>query len=184
MTRHLSPEEFVDALDGTASGTAAAHVQDCAACRDELAALRSTVEETRAVESFEPSPLFWDRFSARVGEATRALTPEPWWKGAWRPLVAATAAAGLLTLGFLLKPMSPLTPLVQERATSGPELTSLSDDDGSWSLMLTLASDLEWSDASQGAAPAEGTADAMIDELSAAQREELIRLLEKGIGDL
>jgi hypothetical protein len=70
MTKHLSPEEFVDALEGTASSVSATHLRECESCRAELADMRSVLDDARAVEASEPSPLFWDHFSARVKGAT------------------------------------------------------------------------------------------------------------------
>ena len=44
--------------------------------------------------------------------------------------------------------------------------------------------EMEWDEVRQAVAPVEGTADAMLAELTPAQREALARLLEKEIGDL
>jgi hypothetical protein len=43
---------------------------------------------------------------------------------------------------------------------------------------------MEWDEVRQAITPVEGTADAMIEELTPAQLDALARLLEKEIGDL
>ena len=190
MTRHLSPEEFVDALEGTSTASAA-HLAECAECREELASLQVTLGDARHVEASEPSPLFWDHFSARVKQATAA---EPvgagwsWGRWVWKPIVAAMAAAGALAIGLSMRPGS--QPAVSGAGPVQPatELASVAvpgfEDDGSWSLVTALASELDWNELSQAAEPAEGTVDAMIDELTAEQREALAKLLQKEMGAL
>jgi hypothetical protein len=47
-----------------------------------------------------------------------------------------------------------------------------------------LASELDWNELRKAAEPAEGTVDAMIEELTSEQREALARLLQKEMGAL
>jgi hypothetical protein len=192
MSRHLSPEEFVDALEG-ASPASAKHLAGCAECREELASLQETVGDARHVEDVtasEPSPLFWDHFSARVKQAT---ADEPvshrwsWGSLAWKPVAALTVAAGVMAMSLYLRPaVQPAgsvaggAPAIELASTVVPAF----EDDGSWSLVTALASELDWNELSQAAAPVEGVADAMIDELTSEQREALARLLQKEMGDL
>jgi hypothetical protein len=87
-----------------------------------------------------------------------------------------------LALMFALRPTSPAessSTLVE----SVPVVEAIADD-GSWGLVVGLASELKWSDVHEVAEPASGTADAMIDEMTAAQREAFVRLLQKEMGDL
>ncbi len=98
---HLTPEEFVDAVDGTLgplSDDRLRHLKGCVRCRDELASLGATLRDTRAADIPEPSPLFWDHLSRRVREriskeaeteARAASAGDAWW-WAWtwsRPLI-------------------------------------------------------------------------------------------------
>lgn len=190
MTRHLSPEEFVDALDG-ASPASATHLAECAECREELAALQSTLGAARGLEPDEPSPLFWEHFSARVKQATANESvgaPWSWGRFAWKPVAALMVAAGALAIGLYVRPAVEPTASVAGGVQPATELASAAvpalEDDGSWSLVTALASELDWNELSQAAAPSEGAADAMIEELTSEQRETLARLLQKEIGDL
>jgi hypothetical protein len=185
MTNHLRPEEFVEALDGTLAPDSQAHLEACGECREELLQLRSLVGDVRGVDAPEPSPLFWDHFSARVKQATIA-EPVPaaaaWWREWWRPIGAVATGAVALALMFALRP----TPPAESSSTlveSVPVVEAIADD-GSWGLVVGLASELKWSDVHEVAEPASGTADAMIDEMTAAQREAFVRLLQKEMGDL
>ena len=94
MSAHLSTQEFVDALEGTLPDTRKAHLSGCEICAREVAELTGVTQDARlAGEQPEPSPLFWDHFSARVRAATagEAIRPLSWWDRNWRPLVALSA---------------------------------------------------------------------------------------------
>ena len=112
---HLTPEEFVDAVDGTLgplSDDRLRHLKGCVRCRDELTSLGVTLRDTRAADIPEPSPLFWDHLSRRVRERiskeaeteARAASARDawWWAWTWsRPLIPRIVAAGLvLTAGL------------------------------------------------------------------------------------
>jgi hypothetical protein len=190
MTKHLSPEEFVDALDA-ASPASAKHLAECAECREGLASLQATLAEARGIHADEPSPLFWDHFSARVKVATAdesVGTRWSWGRFAWKPAVALMATAGALAIGFYMRPAvdpaASLAGAVQPASALALAAVPTFEDDGSWSLVTALASELDWNELSQAAAPSEGAADAMIEELTSDQREALARLLQKEIGDL
>jgi hypothetical protein len=184
MTNHLRPEEFVEALDGALAPDSQTHLATCDECRQELVQLQSLVGDVRGVDAPEPSPLFWDHFSARVKQATVAV-PMPvaaaWWREWWRPLGAVATGAVALALMFALRPAAPV-----ESSMTGAEALPVVEaiaDDGSWGLVVGLASELQWADVHEVAEPASGTADAMIDEMTAAQREAFVRLLQKEMGD-
>lgn len=193
MSRHLSPEEFVDALDG-ASPASARHLAACAECREELASLQATLGDARRAENIsasEPSPLFWDHFSARVKQATANEPVDIRWSWArlvWKPAAALLVAAGALAIGLYVRPEVRPASSAAGGARPTVELASAAlpafEDDGSWSLVTALASELDWNELSQVAGPADGVADAMIEELTSEQREALARLLQKEMGDL
>lgn len=118
--RHLSPEEFVDALDGAGGAWVREHVASCAACREQLRELNALAREAEVADVPEPSPLFWDHFSARVrtavaaeaaglssgssrasmAEYVRALG------GSWRVFVPVAAVAVLAIALFVRLPFS------------------------------------------------------------------------------
>ena len=185
MTEHLRPEDLVDALDGAPSPSAQAHIAACAICQAELTNLQSVVADAERVEPPAPSPLFWDHFSDRVRLATAAQDmpgATAWWHAWWRPAGVLAAAAGAIALAIALRPAAP-SPEGSVAGTT-PVVQSLDVvDDGSWGLVVGLASELAWADVKDAAEPRPGTADAMIEELTPWQREALVRLLQKEMGE-
>lgn len=184
MTEHLRPDQFVDALEGALPAEHAAHLELCDACRAELERLRTVHGDLLADDIPEPSPLFWEHFSARVHEATarEPIAAASWWRAGWRPVVALGAAAAVI-LAFL-------TPMRQAPAapagSSEPAVTATDlafEDDGSWDIVMDLASGVAWEDLREAVVPVAGAADAAIEELTAAQREALVRLLKQEIGE-
>lgn len=78
--RHLSPEQFVDAMDGTASGAVLEHADACASCRSQLNELKALAQMAEEVAVPEPSALYWEHLSDRVrtavdGEAAHNASP-------------------------------------------------------------------------------------------------------------
>jgi len=187
MTDHLRPDEFVDALDGAPGAPAQAHLAGCERCRNELATLRSAAGDAASVPPPAPSPLFWDHFSERVRQATaaedvpRAAT---WWDAWLRPAGLIVGAMAVITLAVVLRPVAPVPRSGGAPGTAAILESSAWVDDGSWGLVMGLAAELTWTDVREAAEPAAGTADAMIGELTPAQREELARLLQKEMGEL
>jgi anti-sigma-K factor RskA len=184
MTGHLRQDEFIDAIEHRLDAARQAHLDTCTECRANVHALDMTLQDVRSVEQPEPSPLFWDHFSERVRAATALETPEtntPWWHpDVWlKPagVVAAAVAAALLLL--VLRP----APSKGELPTTESAALVAAPDDGSWGLVIGLASELDAADVREVAKPSEGTADAMIAELTAAQRRALAQLLKDEIGD-
>ena len=66
---HLKPEELVDLAEGTRAESSAPHLNACADCRRQLGEMRAMMSEAAAVDVPEPSPMFWNHFSARVSDA-------------------------------------------------------------------------------------------------------------------
>lgn len=183
MTNHLRPDEFVDAMDGALPAARGAHLQDCTQCRAELDGLLSMQHEARADNAPEPSPLFWDHFSARVREAAarETITRESWWRTGWQPIAALTVAAAAVVLVLQMRPTPAVVPpeLMPVTVTTESGL----EDDGSWDIVMGLASEIAWDDIRDAVTPAAGAADAAIEELTSAQREALVRLLKQEIGE-
>jgi hypothetical protein len=183
MTNHLRPDEFVDALDGTLSPARDAHLGECAHCRAELDDLLSIQHEAQTDHAPEPSPLYWDHFSARVREATahEKRTLEPWWRRGWQPIAVLTAAAAAIVL--MLQMGSTPAIVVPTPTPVTATVDGASDDDGSWDIVMGLASEIAWDDIRDAVTPAAGAADLAIEELTGAQREALVRLLKQEIGE-
>jgi hypothetical protein len=82
----LSRDRLREAVEEPLSPESAAHLTACPRCRGEVEALRRTLEELRAVDVPEPSPLFWDHLSARVREAIAQEPPRDAGPGMWARL--------------------------------------------------------------------------------------------------
>lgn len=103
---HLTPDEFVDAVEETRSDASLPHLAECAACRRELAGLRATMmSAAQEGDVPEPSPLFWDNLSARVAERIDGEPARRWWLSWTRPGVfVPLSAVALLVLVVALAP--------------------------------------------------------------------------------
>ncbi len=192
---HLSPDTFVDLLDGTLAEAAVSHLASCDACRQQLADLRVTWQAAADAEVPEPSPLFWDHLSARVHDAVAAegQPRAPWWRIDWSWTsvgLAGAAVAALALVAFLQLPRaggeSPAAPAVAANASvvSAPvvetEPVPLPDDE-SIGLMADLASDLDWDAVAELGLTTDGLADRAASEMTADERVELQRLLHDAL---
>ena len=178
MTTHLSPEERIDALDGTLQASRQSHVDACGSCQQELAALRQMADAlvaTPAGDVPEPSPLFWDHFQTRVGAAVDAVDTAPWWRGSSRAwLMLATAAAVLLAVWLL-----PTGSRVPEGVVADAEIEIATISDSvQWEFMSGVLESLEQDTARVVLAPSPGAVDAAFESLSASERETFARLLQ------
>ena len=200
-TRHLSPDELVDLVEGLAPGGPRdnlAHLASCERCRDQLADLRAAramAAEREVVEVPEPSPLFWDHFSARVREAVanEPAPPDGWWQRLWSwpgviaPVSAAAAVVLVLAMVFDAPVSEPtLSPgPVASSTAPGPssntsrELLSdpMSADDVSLALVADLTDALSWDAAADAGLTPDGSAEHAVTHMSAAELQQLERLL-------
>ena len=194
---HLSPDTFVDLLDGTRAEETVLHLATCDICRQQLAELRVTWQAAAAVDVPEPSPLFWGHLSARVHNAVAAdVQPRaPWWRidWSWTSVGLAGAAVATLALVAFLQMPRPVAPVSGSASASGsvavagvanPEPVTPLPDDESIGLMADLASDLDWDGVAElGLAPV-GGAERAASEMSADERVELQRLLHEALLEL
>ena len=188
MNTHLSPEEFVEAADGTLPAARISHLEACDVCATELAAVRGVLGElSGTAEVPEPSPLFWEHMAGRV----RAVAAEPevsigWWQRlGWRHVaVAATVAAALAVVVMRPPAPVPVEPLSLTADAAPPDVWLPALEDESFDMVIDMASGLEWDEVRQVAAPRAGLADVLIQELSPSEREELVRLLRREMGEL
>jgi hypothetical protein len=145
VTMHLSPEEFVDAAEGTRPEASLPHLAECDRCRRELADLRRTMGVAVDADVPEPSPLFWENLSARIGERIDAESGGAWWQAWIRPrLLVPLSAAALLVLIVALAPQSrnarapaPVVPAPTAAVEPSNDSGDLAADP-----LLTLVSDL------------------------------------------
>jgi hypothetical protein len=191
MTRHLSPEDLVTALDGTLSREQQGHLHACDACRSSLADLQGALSAARGDAVPEPSPLFWDHLSARIQSAT-AGNPVPgqvaWWQQGWRPFVAlgSMAAAAGLTIAIAM-PGRHVEPDVRTASTDVARDTTVAAnhvDAGSWQAMTELAASLSDDEVHLVVAAAPEFAPT-VGELTPQEREAFVKLLGSEMnGDL
>jgi hypothetical protein len=202
--KHLNRAELVDFIEASpllAAGRAR-HVSVCNQCRAEADALRSMRALAKTDEVPEPSPLFWDHFSARVADAVREEEPGQDRRAAaamrWRrwPLATWTAAATMAVLVMMtvvwrttLHAPAPAMGLAMSgaaaTATIAPDAATAGDDndveaDEAWAVVRAAAQDLRWEEAhAAGLSAHPGAAEGLALELTADERSELARLLDR-----
>ena len=199
--RHLTHDELLDAAESPhVPPRCARHLDECATCRNEVESLRAVLARAADDGVPEPSPLFWDHFSARVSQAVRdqASSPEtPSWIARLRhPLTPwATAGAALLLIILAvvwratLHAPSPIGPqptpsVVASTAKVCADLPAAAadnpDSDARWAVVRVAAEDLAWEDVRDaGITATPGAAEGVALELTADERSELARLLDR-----
>jgi hypothetical protein len=190
---HLSPVDLVDALGPVLTSRAASHLAECDACRREVDDLRAALETIKDADVPEPVPFFWPRFTARVVDLASSVSRRAVRWPAMAPGIAwtrALAAAALLLsvasaavlwrdgLTVTVPPSaSPTDAMTQTvHAVRGPDA---SDDVSPWDLLADASTGIDWEVVSEaGLAPAPGSADRAVLQLSEGERSELVRLLQ------
>jgi hypothetical protein len=181
---HLSPDELIDAVEGTLGAERQSHLTECAACGGQTARLRLILRDARAVAPPEPSPLFWDHFSARVRAAIGSeAAPTTRWVPGWArwPVLAPIAALAVLIVGIAaVMPRQPARPI--ERAVvaspdSALDLASIGEQE--WALVSDIVGPLDLDVAHEAGIIGLGDAERAALGLSAAEQRELLRLLQQ-----
>lgn len=188
---HLSDEQLVEAVEGTLGSVPATHASKCASCAGRVESTRRLLRDIAGAEVPEPSPLFWQGFAARVSSAIdqhgaplNGAPIRPVWQ--W---VAAAALITLVAIGFHVAsndppPQSGSTVTRQEGSVADPDsATTLDsrdiDSDEAWAVVRSLATELHFDDARDaGVMPRAGSIERAAMELSAAERAELVKLIE------
>jgi hypothetical protein len=141
---HLNPDELVDLADGGRCESSLPHLAACADCRRQLAGMRAMMSAVADVDVPEPSPLFWDHLSARVGAAvTEEATPRFAWLGArsWRrgivPAGAVAAASVLIVVALGSRLIAP--PTAVHRSAVGSSAANLKGSPAAAGGMLDAA---------------------------------------------
>jgi hypothetical protein len=190
--RHLTSEQLVDLAEGTREETSVPHLLACDACRRQLADLRLTMASAAAAGSPvndvpEPSPLFWDRFSARVRDAVAnervpAGASSPWsWSRVAFGAVAGAFVVALAALGSYVAAPGIKTPTAAPPpvAQIAPLEPLGSPDDPSLSLVAQYGSTLDWDEMREQMAVVThmGGMDETVEDLNGGERQELQKLL-------
>jgi hypothetical protein len=186
---HLGPSEFVDAAEGTLDSRRLQHVETCASCRHELDTLKSVMREAGQGPISEPSPLFWDHFSARVRQAIAVETARAeasWWPRTWRWQAAAPLGALAVLVLLIVASITWRTASVPEAGFTAerlgvdlavPEPTS---DETAWHALAEMVGPLDWDVAGEaGLTLLPGDADLALLDLSDDERAELSRLVTR-----
>ncbi len=182
---HLTPEEFVEATDETLPPARRAHLASCDACRRDVAQLAGLLGEVAKVPVPEPSPVFWDRFAARVRDAVeQEQQPQRGGRGWWRwPAVAPLGALALVLLALVgtaaRRGVVEPEKIAAASSVSAVPATDVTLDGESWDLVAELVGPLDWETAgAAGLAVAPGDVDALLLDLEPDERRELSHLLE------
>ena len=204
--KHLSRAELVDFIEASpllAAGRPR-HVSTCNECHAEAEALRSVRALATTDEVPEPSPLLWDHFSARVAEAVREEAPgrNPdapdgmrWRRAPFATLAAAATMAVLVMMTVVWRttlhaPAPAMGPAMAGTASGKGTIASVPvaaagdesdvDADEAWAVVRAAAQDLRWEEAhAAGLSAHPGAAEGLALELTADERSELARLLDK-----
>jgi len=185
---HLTPDELLDYVEQSPDASALGrHVESCVECRTEAAALSAILGAARRVEVPEPSPLFWNQFSRRVHDAI-AADPRRASVAGWLrwPVLVPISGLALLVLALVasLSPRSgdtPISNIAEHDVVAGPDTTATLDT--TWALVADLVGPIDLETAQlAGIALSPGAADEAILELSVDEREELVRLLRRELG--
>ena len=184
--RHLTPDEFVDAAEGTLPVDRRRHVEQCDACRREASALATLMGEAGSEPVPEPSPLFWDHLSARVRLAVEAEgRPNRSSRAAALRWSAVAPLAGLAALVVVMVASVPGGGAPDAAREAGEAPSALigpaepaSSSDQEWYALAELVGPLDWETAgAAGLTLAPGEADLELLDLSDDERRELSRLI-------
>ncbi|HSL21685.1 MAG TPA: hypothetical protein VK886_09125 [Vicinamibacterales bacterium] len=185
---HLNASEIVDLLEGALPEARLAHAVECPRCREEADRARAGLDAARRSDAAEPSPLFWDHFSARVREA---IAEQPAVRGRgrwiWVPLAGVTVAMAVVIGAIVARaPLPSAPPGVSPGATAvGPAAVPDQETDEQWALVTDVADGVDWEEAADaGLAVPPGAAEHAVLQLSDEQQQELARLLQAEIGRL
>ena len=175
---HLTPDQLIDAIDGTLSDDGRGHLTRYASCRVQVDDLAIALRSTEALDLPEPSPLFWPHFSNRVRSAVEAegAPAHEWPRWLQWPVLAPIAGLALVLAALavtLPRATSPL-PIEVSETQNGDVLV---DDDG-WTLVADAVGDLDWDTASAAGLTVEpGAVDRVVLELTADEQRALTALL-------
>ncbi len=191
---HLTDVELVDLLDGALASPRERHLDECDTCRATATRMREAFARAKDVGMPEPSPLFWEHFSARVHEGVRgAQADEPlswfgWAHGATGKWAIAGALLTLLLVAGVWRASAPVaqqaSPAASVTASARDADPGVVDDfdpdtDEAWALVRTVADDVKWDDAAaDGMGLRAGSVEHAMVTLTGAERSELVRLLE------
>lgn len=182
MKTHLNDDERIEALEGTLDHRRRAHLEACADCRQEVAAAHAMWEVLAADAGAgddvpEPTPVFWNQLQARVGRAVDAQHT-PWWRGAaagWMSLAAAAVLLLVVSSGLLQR--APMPDAVVGDVMEHSAVSAIGET-AQWQFVTDVLATLEDDAVLDVLRPSRGAVDAALETLTAAERDEFVRLLQ------
>jgi hypothetical protein len=195
---HLTDLELIDAIDGDAEHSLALerrqHLDACEWCRGRADDLRGVMTQAADTTVPEPSPLFWDHFTARVRQGIDGVEPGPpdreGWRASWLPqgsvrwaafatLVVALMVAGVWQVNAPGRRASSTADENTRRAAGTGDLAERPDGDAdpAWAVVRTVADDINWDAAVVGIGAELGAAETVARTLTPEERSELVKLL-------
>ena len=189
--KHLSNDEILNAVEHNGRPP---HLDSCPGCRERVDELRRVLTATSDVEVPEPSPLFWDHFSARVREVIEAEASAPrrpsrvgW---GWAATVASALAIIVIGVWVTMRTAQPIvaptttasagdiTQHVSPADSTAPQIAPL-EEDATWALMGDIASELDWDEAREaGLTMRPGSADQAVTQMSEDEQRQVIALIK------
>jgi hypothetical protein len=97
MSRCLSPDEIIDAVDGALPAGRRTHLAGCATCGDAVADARAALALAAGGDVPEPPAAFWPSINQRVHAAIAVAEAAPGWR-AWLRWDVVVPVAGLALL--------------------------------------------------------------------------------------
>jgi hypothetical protein len=188
---HLQPDELIDIAEGTRAESSAAHLAECAVCRLQLEELKAMMSAAADVDVPEPSPLFWDHFSARVRQAVDAegAPRRSFWTWPRVAIPAVSIATVVLAVAVTLNRgntgpvVAPLPAVVPAPVAPVASVDLLVDpqaaDDTALTLVAELSSDMDFETAREAGLAARGSAEHAVTHLTGSELRELQRLLQE-----
>jgi hypothetical protein len=195
---HLNTDELVDLAEGTRSEVSAPHLAGCDRCCRRLDDLRAMMSAAAEADVPQPSPLFWDRLSARVSDAI-AAEGAPRIAGfdvtTWRRLLTpawAVAASIVVVVVLSSRLMAPQPPAGSDARSAPPPPVLIVDtnastevigdaasDDASLMLVASLTSAMDLDAAIAAGLAPPGSAEQAVTHMSDGELRELGRILRE-----
>ena len=178
---HLGPDELIDIAEGTRRESSAPHLADCEMCRRQVADLRAVISMAARVEVPEPSPLFWEHFSARVHDAV-ASEPARGWSALWarfRLPIALAAAPAALLLAVLTARLIVAPPAAPPASPVQVAADMPLPDDSSFAVVAELSGAIDVETAQEAGLASEGSAEHAVTHMTGDELRELHRLLKE-----
>lgn len=170
---HLTSDELIDAMEGLLADDRRAHLVSCDECRRQLDELSATLHDAQQASVPEPSPLFWNNFSARVNESIDAAPSSRWpqWFR-WQVLLPLGVAATVILTLMLTAPRPAVVEVIDDTAAIE------APDADNWMALADLVGELDIETASAAGVLEPGMAEQAVLQLTAEEQQELTRLLQ------